>query len=233
MAVCVQSGDVSLEVINKKHTPDYSTHAYTTALCKNLILWAWSRDPRQIRFMPGTEDKILEAAIRLGRKYRCNIVLVEPSDQRLKIARMAAATAARMFSTSDGNTLEVKPEHVDFAVKFLQRCYDHRAMQYNVYAENMQERMYMSDEKRQWLKRELEKFDNPDHLVGIFLTCHYFRKGELADLTGYDKQDIGKLLSMLSRNFCIEATTGGYRKNPMFTEFLKAWKNVGNTDPPF
>lgn len=233
LAVCVQSGDVTLEVINKKHTPDYSTHTYTTALCKNLILWSWSRDPRQIKFMPGTEDKILSAAIHIGNKYRCNIVLVEPSDQRLKIARMAAAVAARMFSTTDGQILEVKPEHVDFAVKFIQRCYDHKAMQYHTYASNMQERMYMSDEKRILLIKELRKFNNPDHLVGIFLTCHYFRKGELADLTGYDKQEIGKLLSLLSREFCIEATTGGYRKNPIFTEFLKAWASERNTDPPF
>jgi len=225
LAVCVQSGDVPLEVINKKHTPDFSKHTYTTALCKNLILWAWSRDPRQVKFMPGSEDKILKESIRLGKKYRCDIVLVEPSDQRLKIARLAAAAAARVFSTSNGKDLEVFPEHVEYAVKFVERVYDHRAMQYDVYARNKQTRMFMSPENAKKLRYELEKLENPRHLVGIFLTSNYFRKGELADLTGYDKNEIGDLLKLLSKSYCIEATTGGYRKNPMFTEFLKKWQD--------
>ena len=233
LAVCVKSGDVPLEVINKHHIPDFSTHAYTTALCKNLILWAWSRDPRQIRFLPETEAMILASAIEIGKKYRCNIVLVEPSDQRLKVARAAAAVAARMFSTSNGEDLVVKPEHVEFATRFIQRCYDHPAMEYHIYAKNMQRRMFMDEDKAIWLKRELKRYSKGDHLVEIFLTGQYFRKGELADMAGLEKTQVNQLISMLSHEYCIEPTSGGYRKYPKFTAFLKDWDKIGNTDPPF
>jgi hypothetical protein len=233
MAVCVQSGDVPLEVINKSHTPDYSTHCYTTALCKTLILWAWSRDPRQIRFTEGTEKLILKYAIETGKKYRCDVVLIEPSDQRIKIARMAAAVAARMYSTVDGQILLVKPEHVEFAVEFLQRCYDHKAMQYDDYAKVRQSRMFMTEETQVKLKRMMQELPNADHMVDIFLAGSYFRKGELADVTGLTKDQVNSLISLLSQRHCIDMTTGGYRKTPMFTQFLKDWGKIDNTDPPF
>jgi hypothetical protein len=234
LAVCVQSGDIPLEVINKKHKPDLSTHAYTTDPCKNLVLWAWSRDPRQVKFQPGTEELILQRAIEMGRKYRCDIVLVEPSDQRIKIARAAAAVAARMFSTDDrGELLLVLPEHVEYAVKFMNSCYDHRAMQYNVYAKLAQEKMFISEKEKVKLKRMFMEFDNFQHLKSIFLTGTYFRKGELTDLMGWNKEEMARLLKMLSLKDLIHATTGGYRKAPMFTQFLKEFDTIDNTDPPF
>ena len=234
LAVCVKSGDVPLEVINRQHTPDESTHVYTTDLCKKLILWTWSRDPRKIRFGEGTEKHILDVSIKLGRKYRCDIVLVEPSDQRLKVARLACAVAARMFSTDkDGELLIIKPEHVDYAANFIQRCYDAPAMEYDVYAKDRQSKMFMSDEKRSELKKYWSSFKKADVLRALFMGGNYFRKGELADQSGMTKDDIGKMIAYLTQNFLINSTSNGYRKTPMFTAFLKEYDKIDSTDPPF
>lgn len=234
LAVCVKSGDIPLEVINKKHIPDPNSHNYDTDMCKKLVLWAWSRDPSQIRFSVEAEAAILENAIKLGKKYRCDITLVEPSDQRLKLARAACAVAARMFSTDgNGELLLVGKEHVDFATAFIQRCYDHPAMEYDVYADTRQTRMYMSEEKRLELKGYWSKLKNHAHLRNILLSGSYFRKGELQDQTGYEKEEINQLLKKLSQNFLITSTAAGYRKTPMFTSFLKDFDKIGSTDPGF
>lgn len=234
LAVCVKSGDVPLEVINKHHTPDDSTHMYTTDMCKKLVLWAWSRDPRQIKITREAESAILESAIVLGRKYRCDIVLVEPSDQRLKIARLACAVAARMFSSDkEGSCLIVRRKHVQFAVDFIQRCYDAPAMEYNVYAKDRQRKMFMSDEKRSALKKYLDGLSNPEVLRSLLLGCNYFRKGELADQSGLTKDEVSSMIAYLTQNFLITSTTGGYRKTPMFTAFLKEYENIDSTDPPY
>lgn len=234
LAVCVKSGDVPLEVINRQHTPDESTHAYTTDLCKKLILWAWSRDPKQVWFDPKAEKLILDTSIRLGRKYRCDIVLVEPSDQRLKLARLACAVAARVFSCSrDGEVLHVKPEHVEYASAFVERCYDTPAMEYDVYAKNKQSKMFMSQEKKSDLKKYWSNLGNGDVLREILIDGNYFRKGEVSDQAGMSKDDVKELIGHLTRNFLITSTPNGYRKTPMFTAFLKEYDKIDSTDPPF
>lgn len=234
LAVCVKSGDVPLEVINRQHTPDDSTHAYTTDLCKKLVLWAWSRDPRQVRFSPEAEKTILETAIRLGRKYRCDIVLVEPSDQRLKLARLACSVAARMFSTDEsGELLLVEKEHVQYASSFVEKCYDAPAMEYDVYAKNKQSKMFMSDKQRSELKEYWGSLDNEEVLRELLIDGNYFRKGELADQSGMTKDETRNLIAYLTKKFLISSTPNGYKKTPMFTAFLKEYDKIDSTDPPF
>jgi len=60
------------------------------------------------------------------------IPLVEPADQRFKIARLSAAAASRVFSTdAAGEKLIIRPEHVHFAVSVLYTLYCHPNFKYD------------------------------------------------------------------------------------------------------
>jgi hypothetical protein len=135
LAVAVKKGDVSIDELNtvrKLNVPK----RYTSEMCKNLVLWAWSRTAKQITWEDGAEDAVLQAAIRISNKYATpKMNLVDPSTQKLKVARVSIAIAMRLFSTDDHyNDVIVRKEHVDFAEKMFYTSYDSPGMQYDVYA---------------------------------------------------------------------------------------------------
>jgi len=135
LAIAVKKGDVSIDELNTvilHNTPK----RYTSELCKNLVLWAWSRTARQITWEDGVEDEVLLAARRISHKYATpKMNLVDPSTQKLKVARVSIAIAMRLFSTNDSMTeVIVRKEHVAFAEKMFYMSYDSPGMQYDEYA---------------------------------------------------------------------------------------------------
>lgn len=233
MAVCVRSGDVTIERLNKIPDPDMSTHKYTSGLCKALVLWAWSRRPEQISFTDEATKKVYEVAASLGKKYRCDVKLVEPSDMRLKVARMSVATAARMFSTDDGQGIIVREEHVEFAEWFYRKIYNHKAMQYDVYADAAKSRMFMSDKKKSKLKQKWYEEKYPTKLLRYLLDGTSFRKSDLADVGGFDRDKLSSFVGFLIENHLMVTTRDGFRKTPIFTQWLQEYWNIDDTDPPF
>jgi MCM P-loop domain len=104
---------------------------YSSEDCTELVMWAWSRKPDQIRFRDSTETQIISEAERLGRKYVSSPPLVQVENIRLKIARIAVAIAVRTFSASkSGELVFVRPAHVVSAVEFLDWVYGNEHMGY-------------------------------------------------------------------------------------------------------
>lgn len=94
-------------------------------LRRDLVRFAWSRRVDNIEWEEGAEEACVRAAKVMTEKYDMAIPLVEPSEQDLKIARFAVATAVRTFSTLDDNTtVLVRRAHVEFAAKFMQEVFD-------------------------------------------------------------------------------------------------------------
>src|SRR5690606_8678318 len=86
----------------------------------------------------------LRVATEHGERYRfaTEVPLVEPNEQRVKLARLAVAVAALFFSASeDGQSVIVRPEHVQFAAEFLEALYAKPSLAFNEYAD-MQRRRY-------------------------------------------------------------------------------------------
>src|SRR5699024_4597781 len=102
-AVAVASGEVDADIVNKSVADMPALqHRFTSDKCKLRVMWAWSRRPENIVFTDEAVQTILESASKMGRTYSSRIPLVEPADQRLKIARLAVAAAACVYSTDDG-----------------------------------------------------------------------------------------------------------------------------------
>ena len=116
----------------KKKVP----HKFTSAKCRDLILWAWSRKPEDILISAETEDMILSFAELFSEKYNETIPLVVETEIRIKIARMSVALAARLYSTDDtGEKIVVRPAHVSSVCSWLVSLYQSNAVGYEQYSE--------------------------------------------------------------------------------------------------
>jgi hypothetical protein len=129
-AMAVASDEVDSATINADDPPQVK-HRYTEKLCSDLVTWAWSRSVDQIIWQEGVESLVLDVAQKLGGRYITDPPLVQVENVRLKIARLAVAVAARLFSSdTTGECIVVKAEHVEAAVKLLDRFYKMTSMGY-------------------------------------------------------------------------------------------------------
>lgn len=123
MAMSAASNDVDSQVINNAN-PDHVKHRYTSDRCATLVSWVWSRKAEDVVFAEGVEDYIFKRATELGERYVSEPPLIQSENVRMKLARVAAAIAGRVFSSdSHGVKLIVKREHVDSAIELMDRLY--------------------------------------------------------------------------------------------------------------
>ena len=141
---------------------------------------------------------------------------------RVKIARIATACAARLFSTdSEAKKVIVKKEHVDFVVEEMDRSYRKPAMAYYEYARAYQQANTITKERGEHIKKELERYEDSDNLITGLLKMPWFNKGQLRDTLPYPKDEFEKLWRFMMQNNLITPRATGYKKTPAFTEFLK------------
>lgn len=225
MAMAVASGDVDPTIVNKSIDDMPKTpHKYTSDLCNTRVLWAWSRRPDQIKFEPEAEKAILSHATDMGRRYSSKVPIVEAADQRIKIARLAIACAACVFSTNETHEhVVVKEEHVDFVVKFMDRIYSTKSLGYDKMSEI---ELAQSDASTNSISKIADKFmiiPTQDHneLVDALYQLPYFNRNTLEDYTGMDRDDLRMLLKFLTSNHLVEKVRSDYRRMPLGTEFLE------------
>ena len=222
-AICVKEDDVDISVVNEEWNAIHVPHMYTADRCRNLILWAWSREPHQIAFEEDAEKLVLTWANRLGELYKCDIPLAQHSDLRLKVARIAVAVAQRLFSTdTHAKNVVVKKEHVEYAARAMDSSYRKPAMAYREYAKVYQQDNTYTTERKAKIRTGLDRFPDPEQLHGTLSKARYITKTSLAESAGYDKEigdDLWKF--MISNQLITQQSAKGYRKTPAFTEFLK------------
>lgn len=222
-AIAVAHDEVPIEIINAYHD-EKVPHIYHKDICNQLILWAWSRREDQVHFTRAAEELILKHAMELGRRYSPSVPLVEAAEQRIKLARLSVAIAARTFSTEDGEVLLVKPCHVQFVTDYLNKIYSTDAMGYSTFSLAYSKITKLDEETMTRLTDEFKEFSTCFSLRELLLEYQAFRKSELIDQTGYDIIESKKLFKWMSSNKFIKTTPIGYVKQPIFTSFLKNMK---------
>ncbi len=136
LVVTAGSHDVALTVVNAERPMEYP-ETFTSTLCHQRVMWAWSRSVDQVEWRDHAERRVLALAMDQGKKYRyaTEVPLVEPNEQRITIARLAVATAAMFFSASeDGQKVLVYPAHVEFAHEVIERIYNNPQLAFAEYA---------------------------------------------------------------------------------------------------
>ena len=224
IAMSVASGDVDPALVNKslKDIPEVP-HKYTSDLCNTRVLWAWSRKPDNVKFTDEATEHILAKATEMGAKYSSKVPIVEAADQRIKIARLAVAAACCVFSTSNGEDVIVKPEHVDFVVDFMNKLYCAKSFGYDKLSE---QEMATSDTSEDNINKLRAMFltlpvMNHNEMATILYQLPYFSRTTLEDYTGLSKDDLRMLLKFMTNQHLVDKVKGDYRRLPLGTQLLE------------
>lgn len=223
LALAVRSGDVASDIMNRQ-TADIPVvpHVYESDLCHQLVMWAWTRRVHQVEIEPDAESAIIRESMVISQKYTSAIPLVEPSDQRNKLARLSVALAARLFSTPDGHRLVVKQEHVEFVSHFIQRIYDHPSMDYQGYSiKNPID--VGSNMDYGALELEWEKLPGNRILATVLLRYKTFTKSCIQDGGGFSKDSIRWIMKYLISEGLVRSHGRGYSKTEKLISFLKRY----------
>jgi hypothetical protein len=226
-AVAVASGEVDSDVVNKSVVDmPLVAHRFTSDKCHLRVQWAWSRRPENILFTDDATKLILEEASRMGKKYNSRIPLVEPADQRLKIARLSVSAAACVYSTDDGTNVIVKQEHVAFVVDYLNSAYCTKAMGYDRFSADEFENSDTTDESMVRLRNDFISIpfvsrEIPE-LIKLLYSLPYFNRNTLEDAMGIDRDELKYLMHFLISNSIVEKCGQDYRRTQMGLAFIES-----------
>lgn len=137
IGMCVSQDEVPTHVINsvtRPTTPIVSEEAH-----RNLLRWAWSRTIEQIRWEAGAEEEVLNVSNRMILKYDSEVALVEPADQRKRVAKIAVSIAAQCYSTTTGDDLIIRRTHVEAAEMLFYLLYDNRVFAYDRFSQRIKQ----------------------------------------------------------------------------------------------
>ena len=224
--MAVASGEVPLSVVNANHDAKVP-HTYTSEACSRLLSWAWSRTEKQVVFTHSATEEILAVAMRMGGKYSSACPIVEPSDQRLKIARLSVALAARLYSCDDtGEAIVVSAAHVTVVERFLERLYSSRALGYAEFSATMKSEGTIKDSDD--LRKDVKAIPNARECVQGFLEADFIRVEDIQNFTEWTLEQANEFLGRLVRYGAIKRyRRGGYRKTSAFIDILKEMDRQG------
>lgn len=219
MALTVATGEVPLEVINARTRPQVPAR-FGSEACNRLVYWAWSRGREQVLWEAGVENSILDHASRMARKYCAP--LVEGAEQRIKIARLAVAAAARVFSaSSDGETVVVKTEHVEFVCEYLDQIYCKPSMAFDLYSSAKHSETHLNAASE--IQTKLDGL--PKQFIGLLGDAQSFTVADLQDFAGLDRDHAGQLAAFLVQHRATKRGKFGYYKLPSFIQFLRKYRH--------
>lgn len=222
MAMVAAGADVDSSIINAAKPPKVS-HVYTSELCSSLVLWAWSRGPKDVVWDRGAERLCLVLAEKMGQSYVPDPPLVQAENARVKLARLAVAVAARLFShDGTGQKVLVTKEHVRAARSFLARLYRQPTFGYEDHSRKELRARQVAEEGRRecwaWLKRHPEA---KQALLAV-VNDREFRVRDLEEFGGLSR-DMGQIaIGDLLRMRMIRRHTKGYiRMEPSLVGLLR------------
>jgi hypothetical protein len=216
MAIIVSKDDVpmsSLRAARGVRIP----HVFTQELCRDLVLWCWTREPKEIDLSRATQDACYDTSENLSKKFSSDFTLVSAAEQRIKMARMATALAGRLYSTPDGVNLTVLPEHVHYIAQYLDRVYSSRYFGFDTWSANhmLGEKIEDSSKVIAFMKRL-----GRNGCVKL-LDMSAFQLRDLEETMGISTDEAKTHIATLYTNNAIKKIKGNYySKTPEFTSML-------------
>lgn len=219
-AMTVATGDVRLDAINRRNDQK-RPHVYTRSACHALVRWVWSRKRDDIVWTREAEDAVYAAAMDLGQRYVPDPPLVQGQNIRVKLARLAAAIAARTFSTDETFTkVVINKIHVDSAVQFLDVIYGSYGFGYqrlsNVAQENHRKAVASLDIVTEYMRTRpgLDRF--------LIRTGGKFRRQQMEEMLNLSREEANLVITTLvGHNMVTSTSDWDYRVMPLMHALLR------------
>ena len=226
-AIGMRMSDVDPENYNKV-LGIFPSSVSSTAL-KDNMLYAWSRTPEQCVFSPESVEEILNVSTKLSKIYgKANEVpLVSPSDERNKVARLAAALAALTHAVDEtGEKLVVYPGHVQYIFEYLKLCYNAPGCGLNFLAQLSMKEENLNEKGYQKLQEVLRKLDvlkedtTYREFIQLFARQRYLAVKDVEDMMNINKDQAKAITTLLTRQNMITKTSSGLRKTALFNSYI-------------
>lgn len=215
-AMTLATGEVDSALINVM--PEDIVTPYTSDACHNLIQFAWSRKADQINIPKEVAQYVLDVSGVIGKKYSAAIPLVELSDVRNKIIRLAVATAMRVYSVDSDFNLVVTIDHVKCVMDFLEHLYTKPRMAYDQFS--------IAEHKKDTIKN----FALAEQMLGgtekvLFLMqqnwCfHATDAAAVIDCSVQDSTFSRTILALKMENIIQNAGPNIYKFSPAYIEYM-------------
>jgi len=206
LAIPFRAGDVDPDRIADVTLHGVDDSQFLSNL-KTLVLWAWSRSPRSIRFDDDATEEAQAAYKDLLAKYAVPEVPVVNEDSLLSLLRVSAAFAALAFSTSDGVTLEVKREHVRLAEEFVEEVLEMLEVEdYKV----MHGELPVTEEDRKEYSSLIRRSELASKIIEA-LARGPRNSPDLAEDTGHEAPSVRRVCAELKAMGVVEKVSPGYR----------------------
>ncbi len=221
-ALVVAHNEVDIKDINKRR--DTVEKIYTKNLEQELIMWTWSKTQDEIIFSSDAMQLIYDLSIKLSKIYTFSVPLIQGENIRIKLAKIAIAFAARLYSNKqNGKYLFVDKIHVECAYHFLNMIYKKTSCGYYAMSklQNTQE-LYSTEKDYSAFEKYLKAFTL--HRVEIcrcLLVNNMITVNDISEHVNLDKEIAREIVSKLLINNCIIKRGSLYVKVPAFVNWLK------------
>lgn len=210
LAMVAASDDVSSSVINAARPPR-ADHSHTAEACSALVTWSWSRKRDDVVWDTGVERYILQQAEALGSRYIADPPLIQPENVRVKLARLAVAVAARLFShDGTGEKVFVTRAHVRAAVSFVDDLYGMRWFGYGDHSRKELRAKKAAHDSANECRRWLLERDRVLTTLKTVINDTQFRSRDLEEFGGIDKEEAATYVGELLRMGMIRRRSKGY-----------------------
>lgn len=219
LAMSVASGDVRADDINRRREP--GEQRYSREAAALLLRWVWSRTPEQVSWDEGATEAVYAAANALGRRYVEDPPLVQAANAREKVARLAVAIAARLFSTDTrAERIIVKRAHVRAAVQFIDRLYN---MPGFGYAERSREIIEdaRAAKRPENVKAARLALKRNRGLARFLRSQGKFRRQDLEEIMNIDREEANAIISELVELRMVYKDKGDVRLSPTLHKLLR------------
>lgn len=195
IAMSVREEDVGPEIINtsfERGDPKYSSQD-----CQDLLLWVWSRRAEDVYFKDDAVQQVFDNATELSKMYVLKPGLLQLGNAHEKISRVAAAIAARTFSTDDTATkIVVERSHVMDAAAFLHRLYSYDNFGYYRRSQRVVRNREIAKENRNKIRKWL--LENTRVLEFLLDRTGSFRSQDMEEMAHMDRDEVRIAMSVLS-----------------------------------
>lgn len=215
--VVVSQNEVDSSEINKARKKSKNEYEDIDSL---LIQWIWSRDINQVKFEKEAEKLVLQYATKLGKMYSPKIPLIQGENIRIKLAKIAAAIAGRLFS-HDKDNLIIKSEHVKAAFVFLNIIYKKPSSGYYTLSQMQKETQEIYNLKG--FESYMGSFENKYDLIHYFMSNNYITVTDISECINQPKEIAREIVSKLIHHRCISKKYTFYVKNKCFTDWLRKY----------